>query len=102
MLSYAHARREFLKIFGLGTLGFAYSKSAFAHLKGAEGRRELLLYVGTYTSRKSKGIYLYRFDLSSGELKHVATTETVDPSFLTLSPNRRYLYAVNELRAICG
>ena len=60
--------------------------------------RELLIYVGTYTSGKSEGIYLYRFNLASGELKHVSTTKGVkDPSFLALSLNRRFLYAVNEV-----
>jgi 6-phosphogluconolactonase len=64
---------------------------------------ELFVYVGTYTSGKSEGIYLYRLDLSSGELKHVATTKGVkDPSYLALSPNRRYLYAVNELEEFAG
>jgi 6-phosphogluconolactonase len=42
-------------------------------------------------------------NLSSGELKHVATTKGVkDPSFLVLSPNRRFLYAVNELEEFSG
>src|SRR5688572_33431282 len=85
-----------MKIAGLGALGLALP--APSHVLGAERNGELLVYVGTYTSGKSEGIYLYRLNLSSGELKHVTTTKGVkDPSFLALSPNRRFLYAVNEV-----
>ncbi len=64
---------------------------------------ELLVYVGTYTTGKSEGIYLYRLNLSSGELKHVSTTRgVINPSFLVLAPSRRYLYAVNEVGDFAG
>ena len=90
----APSRREFLRL-GLGTLGLTLTDLPFAR---AEPGRALLLYVGTYTTGKSEGIYLYRLDLASGELRHVGTTKgIVNPSFLTLAPNRRYLYAVNEV-----
>lgn len=101
--SRALLRREFLKVTGLGTLGLALSDSNLA--RGANARRstELLVYVGTYTSGKSEGIYLYSLDTTSGELKHVATTKGVkDPSFLALAPSRRYLYAVNEVEEFAG
>src|SRR5438105_15713932 len=59
--------------------------------------------MGTYTTGKSEGIYLYRMNLASGELKHVATTKgVVNPSFLALAPSRRYLYAVNEVQEFAG
>jgi 6-phosphogluconolactonase len=78
-------------------MGLTLPKFSFA--RGGE----LLVYVGTYTSGKSEGIYLYRLDLSSGELKHVATAKGVkDPSFLVLAPNRRFLYAVNEVEEFAG
>jgi 6-phosphogluconolactonase len=101
-LSDALARREFLRIAGLGTLGLALPELVFAHVR-APRSGELLVYVGTYTSRKSEGIYLYRLNLSSGELQHVATTKgVVDPSFLAIAPSRRYLYAVNEVEEFAG
>jgi len=100
--SRALARREFLKIAGLGTLGLALPELVFAHVR-APRPGELLVYVGTYTSGKSEGIYLYRLNLSSGELKHISTTKGVkDPSFLALAPSRRYLYAVNEVEEFAG
>ena len=98
----ALARREFLQIAGLGTLGLALPGLAFSHAR-APRPGELLVYVGTYTSGKSEGIYLYRLNLSSGELKHVATTSrVVNPSFLAIAPSRRYLYAVNEVEEFAG
>ena len=94
----APARREFLKFSGLGSLGLMLSTLPFGRVFGAERGGELLLYVGTYTTGKSEGIYLYRLNLTSGELKHVSTTKgVVNPSFLALAPSRRYLYAVNEV-----
>jgi len=59
--------------------------------------RELTLYVGTYTSGKSEGIYIYRLDQLTGELKHAGSVKSENPSFLTLDPAKRFLYAVNEL-----
>jgi 6-phosphogluconolactonase len=66
--------------------------------------QELLVYIGTYTRRearvlggKSEGIYLYRFDPSSGALEYSSKIAGVDnPSFLALHPQGRYLYAANE------
>jgi 6-phosphogluconolactonase len=101
-LTHAFARRDFLKIAGLGTMGLALPEYAFANVS-ASRPGELLMYVGTYTSGKSEGIYLYRLNLASGELKHVATTKDVkDPSYLALAPSRRYLYAVNEVEEFAG
>ena len=96
-------RRKFLTFAGLGALGLMLPSPSSARAGSASRAGELLIYVGTYTSGKSEGIYLYRFNLSSGELKHVATTKGVkDPSYLALSPNRRFLYAVNELEEFAG
>ena len=94
----APARRKFLRFAGVGALGLMLPDLSFPRVWSATRAGELLLYVGTYTSGKSEGIYLYRFSLSSGELKHVTTTKGVkDPSFLAVSPNRRFLYSVNEV-----
>src|SRR5205085_5598854 len=65
--------------------------------------QELTLYVGTYTSGKSEGIYVYRMSLATGELRHVRTVGgIVNPSFLALDPRRRHLYAVNEVSTFGG
>lgn len=99
----APTRREFLEFAGLAGLGLMLPELAFARMRGSDLTGDLLIYVGTYTAGKSEGIYLYRLDLSSGELKHVATTRgVVNPSFLALAPSRRYLYAVNEVEDFAG
>ena len=55
------------------------------------------VYVGTYTSGASRGIYRLRFDLETGALTPEGSpAETVNPSFLALHPGGRFLYAVNE------
>jgi 6-phosphogluconolactonase len=96
-------RRDFLRFIGLGGLGLTLSQLSFARGLNGRGVSELLVYVGTYTTGKSEGIYLYRLNLTSGELTHAGTTKgVVNPSFLTLAPNRRYLYAVNEVDDFAG
>jgi len=63
----------------------------------------LLVYVGTYTTNNSKGIYLYRLHWSSGELELITSTSGVtNPSFLAIAPGRRHLYAVNEVEEFAG
>lgn len=55
------------------------------------------LFVGTYTTGKSKGIYVFQFNSTNGEVVYVSNTDScTNPSFLSVSPNGKYLYAVNE------
>ncbi|MHC1480641.1 lactonase family protein [Frateuria aurantia] len=56
------------------------------------------LLVGSYTGAGSEGIYVYDFDSHSGKLNPVPSqvVKTGNPSWLTFSANRHYLYAVNE------
>ena len=55
------------------------------------------LYVGTYTSEDSEGIYQYQFNTETGELSgEKLSAETKDPSYIAFSPSKKFLYAVNE------
>nr|WP_294994843.1 lactonase family protein [uncultured Sediminibacterium sp.] len=55
------------------------------------------LFVGTYTSGKSKGIYVFRFNSQNGEVQWVSSTDSAtNPSFLAVSPDGSKLYSVNE------
>jgi len=55
------------------------------------------LYVGTYTNAESKGIYYFDFDSTTGKLSNKKlVAEIENPSFLSLSSNRKHLYAVGE------
>jgi 6-phosphogluconolactonase len=56
------------------------------------------MYVGTYTNKDSKGIYVYRFDSNSGKLDSIGlAAETPNPTFLAIHPSLKYLYAANEI-----
>jgi 6-phosphogluconolactonase len=55
------------------------------------------LYVGTYTNAESKGIYQYDFNTKTGELTNKKlAVEADNPSFLAISSNGKYAYAVSE------
>lgn len=60
--------------------------------------QEQLVYFGTYTGAKSKGIYVARFDPATGRLgTPELAAETTNPSFLAIHPGKRFLYAVGEV-----
>ena len=81
---------------GLGLSSTACRQSPPAAPAAAEPAG-VRVYVGTYTSGDSKGIYRLRLDLTTGALSPEGEpTETVSPSFLALHPDGRVLYAVNE------
>lgn len=61
--------------------------------------QEYYLFVGTYTSGASKGIYVYKFDATTAEATPVSIAETDNPSFLTIAPSGKYLYSVNQNRS---
>lgn len=92
-------RREFLQAAGSGAVALALAGTqAGAAGQLAQRPRELLVYVGTYTTGTSEGIYLYRLQLATGELRRVGVTGgVVNPSYLALDRGRRRLYAVNEV-----
>ncbi len=61
------------------------------------------IYIGTYTQKEShvdgnaEGIYIYEMNPTTGVLTHVATSpKTVNPSYLTIHPDGKWLYAANE------
>ncbi len=62
------------------------------------------IYVGTYTRKeghvdgKATGIYELKMNVETGELSIIDTIEgTINPSYLAIHPNQKYLYAVNEI-----
>ncbi len=71
-------------------------------------KNHLTLFVGTYTQSLpwvngtcGKGIYTYDFDLQSGELTAKNNVvELANPSFLAISPDGKYLYAVSEMEDV--
>ena len=59
---------------------------------------KLNLLIGTYTnSCESKGIYVYDFDVNTAEFSFKNSSSTVvSPSYLTVSNDNHFIYAVNE------
>ncbi len=67
------------------------------------------VYVGTYTHSgvdtfgRVDGIFVYDFDPAAGDLRfRHAAAGIVNPSYLALAPDRRTLFAVNELEGAPG
>lgn len=59
--------------------------------------KKYYLFIGTYTNTSSKGIYIYDFDSNTGEAHPLWNTDSVtNPSYLTISKDQKYVYAVNE------
>ncbi len=90
---------------------FAGTSCAWSAPAPANAPSEYFVYFGTYTGFKfvsksathgvgearSKGIYVSRFHAATGEMDAPElAAETVNPSFLTVDPTHRFLYAVSE------
>ncbi len=55
------------------------------------------LFIGTYTGKGSKGVYVYRFDATTGRAEWVSNTDSAaNPSYLAISPTGKLVYDVNE------
>ena len=56
-----------------------------------------IFYVGTYTQKKSKGIYTYSIS-KDGKLKNIGLAATIiNPSFLAKSEDNKNLFAISEV-----
>ena len=61
------------------------------------------VYIGTYTSGDSEGIYLYEFNTETGVLRQAGLAAPLtNPSFLAFHPTGRWLYAVSEVAQFEG
>ena len=56
------------------------------------------LLIGTYTNTgKSKGIYSYKVEMKSGIFTEESVTNNVsNPSYLAITPDKKFVYSVNE------
>ena len=68
-----------------------------------------LIYIGTYTEPQnvpgahSQGIYVFRMEAADGTLTRVGVAACDrNPSFVTVHPNGRWLYAVHEVEHFDG
>lgn len=94
------SRRSFLQ--GIAGLGICCGASRLARPLNTAMKRTLA-YVGTDTTpvdgaANGKGIYLFEADATTGHLTLLQlAAETASPSWLSLHPSGKYLYAVNEV-----
>jgi 6-phosphogluconolactonase len=97
------SRRDFLAAAAVGLVACARGSHSLGSL-GESQPDDAMIYVGTYTEgTRSEGIYLLRMDRRSGKLQRVGSVDAgANPSFLTIHPNGRVLYAVNEVDAHNG
>ncbi len=87
-------------ILTLAALGWLLPSGLAQAVKAAKpAKGEYIVYAGTYTGPgKSKGIYAWRFHPANGKVTAIGLVgETASPSFLAVHPNRKFLYAVNEV-----
>jgi len=69
----------------------------FGILLNAQDNNLQKFYVGTFTSEGAEGIYFCSFNPETGDLKLENTLKAVDdPSFLKLSPDKKFLYVVTR------
>lgn len=55
------------------------------------------MYIGTYTQGDSQGIYKMDFNNETGVLGNLQlVAKTSNPSYISFSANKKYMYAVNE------
>ena len=68
----------------------------------AWAQKKPFLLVGTYTTGKGEGIYVYTFDAKNAGADFVSVAKTKNPSYLAISPDKRKVYAVNETQDTTG
>lgn len=94
-----------LRVLITGVLAYLFA-SAGGAAEPAAPAKEFFVYVGTYTGKKSQGIYVCRLDVATGKLSAPElAAETPNPTFLALHPRlaaiyaagRPLLYAANEV-----
>lgn len=94
-------RRLFISLLPL-TLGILPGPAAESPSPAGDAKSPLV-FIGTYTGPKSKGIYVARWDARTGRLSAPElAAETVNPTFLAVHPNQRVLYAASEINRFEG
>ena len=69
---------------------------ALSSISFAQNERFYLL-VGTYThAGGSEGIYVYEFNTNTGAMRYKTKVTVSNPSYLAVSPDRKFVYAVSE------
>ncbi|MFH0760938.1 MAG: lactonase family protein [Bacteroidota bacterium] len=90
-------RRSFLMSSGLGIAGIALSGHRLFPAGGPASPDFRRLFIGTYTTGPAEGINQARMEMLSGNIRLEKVNPGIEnPSFLAISPDGNFLYAVNE------
>ncbi|MBI1342638.1 MAG: beta-propeller fold lactonase family protein [Terrimonas sp.] len=74
-----------------------FSLMMFSLVRVNAQQKEYFMLVGTYTRPgMSEGIYVYKFDTETGKSEAISTVPASNPSYLAVSPDEKFVYAVNE------
>jgi 6-phosphogluconolactonase len=76
--------------------------SLFIALTSSSFSQDPYLFVGTYTNGASKGIYVYRFNTSTGNGTEISTMKADNPSYLAIAPDGKHIYSANESEGPAG
>jgi 6-phosphogluconolactonase len=103
----AISRRKFLAATGAFALSHGLRARAQVQIPQIT-TGHVLAYVGTYTGAHGaaghgEGIELFEMDLRTSELSRRApAVKTPNPSWISIHPSKKYLYAVNEVDNVDG
>lgn len=78
-------RRLIASLVLLCTASFAFAQNPMQYLL-----------IGTNADGKDGGIYVYRFNPNKGEATFISKTETAFPTYIAVSRDQKFVYAVNE------
>ncbi len=93
----AFSRRGLLR----GAAALAAASEVARPVKAQTGG-QVLVYVGAYTNL-GRGIHMLDMDPNDGKLtRRKELTGILNPSSLAISPNKKYMYAVNEISNFSG
>lgn len=69
----------------------------FTNCQCPKNKTSLTMIVGSYTNSPKQGISIYHFDENTAEAKLLSITPIENPSYISLSSDKKYLYAISEL-----
>ena len=94
-----HSLRQHLTtlLAGLSLASFALVGTRQARAAENSKPGSVLVYIGTYTGKKSQGIYVSHLDPKTGAMSAPELAgEMINPSWVTIHPNRKFLFAAGE------
>jgi len=96
-------RNLMILLVGLSLAAPLADAAAQAPASGSSKPGSTLVYIGTYTGKKSQGIYVCRLDPATGSMTAPELAgEIINPSWVEIHPSGKFLYAAGEYGAYKG